>query len=485
VLRLDTTTRWTLRIGALLAAILVSSSTGCGDPPARQPALDLPFDRIVLVSIDTLRADHLGAYGYPRDTSAFLDELARKGVLFERAYAAMATTAPSHATIFTSLYPLQHRLLQNGLKLRDDFLTLAELVSERGFIAAGFVSTGVHFAASNLQQGFATLDEPSLSRRQNYRPADQTIDAALEWLRDLDSDARLFLFVHLYDVHTPLQPPARHLDALAPASEEERESFTRFLTQQHDVLLGSYRNSREAMLKTITAYDAEIRFVDAELRRLFETSKALGLDRRTLWIITSDHGEGLGNHLWLDHGRHIYEEQIRVPLIFYSTEQPPEPRRIPDLVEHVDLLPTIASLVGHSDALAAQPRPIQGRSLAPVLDGDPLAETERAAFIQRRSYEVSDAPYAQHRRGYELGNKYALVEERWKYIYRTIGADELYDLSSDPNEMLSLAGSIQEQRRQQMRKRLLERVEELRGDFEAERVDPETIEKLEALGYLQ
>jgi arylsulfatase A-like enzyme len=151
----------------------------------------------------------------------------------------------------------------------------------------------------------------------------------------------------------------------------------------------------------------------------------------------------------------------------------------------VDLLPTIASLVGHSDALATQPRPVQGRSLAPLLDGEPLAASERAAFVQRRSFEVSDEPYAQHRSGYELGSKYALVEGRWKYIYRSIGGDELYDLSSDPNELLSLTRGGQEQRREQMKARLLKRVEELRSDFEAERVDPETIEKLEALGYLQ
>jgi arylsulfatase len=345
--------------------MLTSPATGCGDPSPHQPALDLPFDRIVLVSIDTLRADHLGSYGYPRDTSPFLDELARQGVVFERAYAAMSTTAPSHATIFTSLYPLQHRLLQNGLKLRDDFLTLAELVADRGFATAGFVSTEVHFAASNLQQGFATLDEPSLSRRQHYRDADETIDAARQWLRGLESDARFFLFVHLYDVHTPMRPPARHLGALSPASEEERRSLTRLLTQQHGIILAPYQGSAEAMLESVTAYDAEIRFADAELRRLFEAIQALGLGRKALWIITSDHGEGLGNHHWLGHSRYIYEEQVRVPLIFYSTEQLPEPRRVSELVEHVDLLPTIASLVGHSDALATQPVPSRGARWPP------------------------------------------------------------------------------------------------------------------------
>jgi arylsulfatase A-like enzyme len=469
----------------LLAAILASPATGCGDPSARRPGLDLPFDRIVLVSIDTLRADHLGAYGYPRDTSPFLDELARQGVVFERAYAAMSTTAPSHATLFTSLYPLQHRLLQNGFKLRDDFLTLAELVSDAGFATAGFVSTELHFAVSNLQQGFATLDEPRLRRRQHYRNADETIDAARQWLRGLEPDARFFLFVHLYDVHTPMRPPARHLAALAPASEEERRSLTHFLTERHRVPLDFYRNNPDAMLERITAYDAEIRFVDAELRRLFEAFQALDLGRRVLWIITSDHGEGLGDHDWLGHGRHIYEEQIRVPLIFYSSEQPLGPRRVAELVEHVDLLPTIASLVGHSDALAAQLPPVQGRSLAPVLDGEPLAPSERAAFAQRQPFKPSDGPGAKESRGYELGNKYALVEGRWKYIYRTIGGDELYDLSADPNEMRSLAGSGREERREQMKTRLLKRVEELRGDFEAESVDPETLEKLEALGYVQ
>lgn len=422
-LQRNATTPWALRLGALLAAILISPNTGCGDPSARRPAPDLPFDRIVLVSIDTLRADHLGAYGYPRDTSPFLDQLARRGVVFERAYAAMSTTAPSHASIFTSLYPLQHRLLQNGLKLRDDFLTLAELVSDAGLTTAGFVSTEIHFSVSNLQQGFATLDEPSLSRGQHYRNAGETIDAVRQWLRGLESGARFFLFVHLYDVHTPMRPPPRHLAALAPASDEERRSLTRLLIRRHGVPLDFYENSPEAMLERITAYDAEIRFADAELRRLFEAFQALDLDRRALWIVTSDHGEGLGDHYWLGHGRHIYEEQVRVPLIFYSSEPALGPRRVSELVEHVDLLPTIASLVGHADALASQLRPVQGRSLAPILDGEPLAPSERAAFVQRQPFKPAYGQGAKPSRGYELGDKFALVEGRWKYIYRTIGGD--------------------------------------------------------------
>jgi arylsulfatase A-like enzyme len=479
-MRLNPGRRWTPGTAALLAASAALLLIGCGDRPVR----DLPFDRIVLVSIDTLRADHLGAYGYPRDTSPFLDELARKGVVFDRAYAATSTTAPSHATMFTSLYPAQHRLLQNGLRLRDNFLTLAELVSARGFATAGFVSTQVHFAASNLQQGFATLDEPRLRGGQHYRDADRTVDAARKWLSDLDAGSRFLLFVHLYDVHPPMRPPERHLEALALASREERRFLTHFLTQSHRVPLDFYGNSADDMLEAITDYDAELRFADAELRRLFEAFRALDLDRRTLWIITSDHGEGLGNHHWPHHGRHIYEEQVRVPLIFYSAEPPLEPRRVPGLVEHVDLLPTIASLVGDPDALAAQPRPVQGRSLAPVLYGHPLDPTERAAFVQRRSFEVSDAPHARRRRGYELGSKYALVGPRWKYIYRTIGGDELYDLSADPYETQDLAARHPEQRAQ-MKARLLERVEELSADFEAERVDPQTIERLEELGYVQ
>jgi len=143
------------------------------------------IDRIILITVDTLRADHLGCYGYPRQTSPFIDKLARDGILFRRAFAHMATTVPSHASIFTSLYPIQHNVPNNRHRLDDSFLTMAEVFSTMGYQTAGFVST--HFfgtSSSNLSQGFDIFDAAikKANKKGRYRKAKSTVDAAIKWL---------------------------------------------------------------------------------------------------------------------------------------------------------------------------------------------------------------------------------------------------------------------------------------------------------------
>lgn len=135
----------------------------------RQP----PIDRIILITIDTLRADHLGCYGYPRDTSPFIDSLAKRGILFQKALCPMATTSPSHVSIFTSLYPIQHNVLKNGHKLSDEFVTLAELLREINYKTAGIVSTGAHFKPGNIDQGFEYFNNMPEEYQGKYRVAEK------------------------------------------------------------------------------------------------------------------------------------------------------------------------------------------------------------------------------------------------------------------------------------------------------------------------
>jgi arylsulfatase A-like enzyme len=457
--------------------IWVTASLGCSGAGETGPATESVFDRIVFVTIDTLRADHLGAYGYPRDTSPFFDELAARGLLFDRAYASISTTVPSHATMFTSLHPLQHGLFKNQHLLSAEFLTLAELLSERGFATGAFVSPSMTFRPSNLHQGFDTFDDGHNTPRR----ADGTIDASIEWLAGFGASDRLFLWVHLFDVHEPYDPPEVHLRVFASKPESERRAFVRFVTDQLRVPLNFFRAGVAGLLHVYDRYDGEIHFVDTEIRRLFEAYEGLGLSPETLWIITSDHGQGLGSHSREGHGKHIWDEQVRVPLLFYASERTLGPRRESQIVSHVDLLPTLASLVGAEEVLASQIHSIQGRSLAPLILGNRLEEDpDRTAFIQRRRYDLNSEEWT----GRELGDKFALVESRWKYIHRTTGPDELYDLESDPHELRNLV-KIAPDRAQRMELRLLARRDELLADSapEATSVDPETIERLRALGY--
>jgi len=478
------------RAVGVLGAALIALCAGCdgGRPGATAaPA----FDGFVLVTLDTLRADHLGTYGYPFGASPFLDELAERSVVFERAYAASATTVPSHATIFTSLYPIQHRVLKNGLALPPAYPTLAERLAQAGFATGGFASTRAHFGVGGLGRGFATFDEPGEEAVAGlpYRTASATVDAALRWLEGLDPTDRFFLWLHLYDVHQPLRPPEPHRRAVEP---EGGPSRARYLRDEHHIASGArrdgfavFRRGDRGMVELHTTYDGEIHFVDAELRRLFEVFRRRGLAARTLWIVTSDHGEGLGSHAYKFHGRNIYEEQVRVPLLLYAEDPAVVPRRIDAVVEHVDLLPTIMDLAGSGEAPADVTQPLQGRSLVPLLTGgSPRALPERAAFVQRRSYAQEDRRSPLVDRDFEAGGKFALVERRWKYIHRTAGDDELYDLRADPYETRELSQRHPEVAAE-MKAKLLARAKALRAGAgpDAEAVDVETIERLRALGY--
>ena len=253
----------------------------------------------------------------------------------------MATTAPSHASIFTSLYPIQHNVLKNGHRLTDAVSTMAELLSTMNYSTAGFVSAWPLFKHANVDPGFDVFDQPILEQGTLYRKADRTMDSVIKWLAQRESTEKFFLWIHLFDPHTPHHPPKSFLRKFTKQPKETRESFARFLLDEHHVNLNYYNDNIENMLRVIDAYDGEILFVDSEIRRVYEYLREKGFGPHTLWIITSDHGEGLGNHRWLGHGKHIYNEQIHVPLIFYFSSGSFPASSVEQLVEHIDILPTV------------------------------------------------------------------------------------------------------------------------------------------------
>ena len=475
-----------------------------GAPPSAAADAPLrPLERIVLVTIDTLRADHLGCYGYPRDTSPFLDRLADQGVRFEHAFASMATTVPSHASIFTSRYPLQLGVLKNGDRLSDDATTLAEILRDLGFTTAGFVGPPRHFSSGNLAQGFDTFNEHIYARP--YRQAHNTVEGAVRWVDERKPDERFFLWVNLFDPHWPPIAPEEWIDTFRSQRPTDRQRHVEFLKARHGIDPAFFasgaatsqnvrqfrtRAGRRAaphdggiagMLDTMDGYDGSIRFADAQLERLHQRLADKGLHDDALWIVTSDHGEGLGSHRWLAHGKHIYNEQLRVPLIFWFSSGAHRGTTVGSLVETVDLLPTVLDLLGRSlITLAESP---QGRSLRPLLAGANEPSHRRYAFAQRRVFDAVPAPDDRNR--YESGEKFALQDLGHKYIHRTDGPDELYDLAADPRELTNLAGGGSE-----AEERLLEALREkvrrlaLEAKPRNETVDAEALEALRALGYV-
>lgn len=412
------TRRLTTTLVCAGAALVVAAGLWLALRPARPPD-------ILLVTIDTLRADRCSAYGYSRPTTPNLDRLAQEGVLFEAAYAPMATTGPAHASMFTGLPPRSHGLLKNGHLLRPELTTLAESLLARGYQTAAFVSSYVVNHGFGFSQGFGTYDDDFADGRPSGRTirwegrqapeefarlADQTRARAVRWLADRGHLAPprdappFFLWVHLFDPHYPYDPPPEHrLFSPAQADASELEVAK-------------------------AAYDGEVHFADAELGKLVDALRAAGRLDNTLLIVVGDHGEGLMDHGHMYHGIHLYEEAVRVPLVI-RWPQHLRPHRVREPIAIVDLAPSLLSFAGPADSLAVAGEP----NLLPRLRGA-AGDPEAPVFLERREYEASVV------HGFAVkGVKRALRRGRFKYIEAPDeGTSEIYDLIADPGERHNL-----------------------------------------------
>lgn len=443
-----------------LLACFAAAALHCGGPREH----DAGPANLLLITLDTVRADRLGCYGYARDTTPVLDGLAARGTLFEQAVASSAVTPVSHASIFTGLYPYRNRLRSlhggAGYALPEEQRTLAELLAARGFATAGFVSAFPVTRHYGLQQGFETWDQDFeaegavVSERgvvdtgSAQRRADVTTDRALAWLDGL-SGGPFFAWVHYFDVHDPiLLPPAEYLARFEPASASHADR-----------------------LRAI--YDAELAFIDAQIGRLLERLGDLGLRDRTIIVVVGDHGQGLGDHGWWGHGI-LYQEQLRVPMIV-APPPPARAQRVRTAVRTVDLLPTLAELL----RLDPPEAPLDGESLGAALAGS--RQLPRLAYSESINDLVAydDSPRA----GESL---FAVNDGRWKLIAAREGGVskriELFDLASDPAESRNLSEARPDQA-----ERLRHQLESL-GVFPEERPQeplPEEVRRrLESLGYL-
>lgn len=437
------------------------SSSQRAQPAARRP-------NVLLVTLDTVRADHCSAYGYSRPTTPRLERMAHAGVRCGVAYAPMPTTAPSHATMFTGRQPLSHGVRKNGEALRETEHTLAEILGGNGYRTAAVISSYPLHHSLGLAQGFGTYDDrfsvgqqgrareqPGLGRR-----ADETRTRAVEWLsqngylRQPDpgslESAPFFLWVHFIDPHDPYEAPDEHR-ALFPARPRATE-----LEQQ------------------IAAYDAEIHFADAEMGKILDALGDSGRLADTLTIVTADHGEGLMDHGYMNHGLFLYEEAMRVPLVFHWPGRLPSGGVVEAPVQLVDLMPTVLDLL----EVASEAHPPEGRSLKGALAGH--EEPERPIFLQRRAFVTEKV------RGFRVrGDKSAVRAGKWKYIEAPQeNGFELYDLTSDPSEQRNVVQAFP--REAEVLAPLL-RNWLLTGPTHSDIRQPsqEDLERLRALGYVQ
>jgi len=377
----------TLAVAALAVVWLGVQRGWVGAPAAsRTPS-------ILLISIDTLRADRLGSYGYAPAATPVLDALAARGLRFEQASTVVPLTLPAHASLMTGTFPTFHGVRDNGAFYLDESLTtIAEVLQPRGYRTGGFVGAFVLDRRWGIAQGFTDyFDGFDLAKFDMaggldaaQRPGAEVVDHALAWL-ERDATQPFFAWVHLYDPHAPYQP-----------AEPYRSRFP--ATAQG-------------------AYDGEIAATDAQVGRLLSSLEASGRLENTIVVVVGDHGEMLGEHGEQQHGFFIYDAATRIPLIVAGPAVPS--RVVPDQVRIVDVMPTLLELVG-----AAAPDEVQGASLMPLGRGEPM---DLLAF--------SETWYPRFHYGWsELT---AVRDGRFKFI--AAPRRELYDIQADPGELKDLS----------------------------------------------
>ncbi len=391
---------------------------------------------VVLVTIDTLRADRVGAYGHAAAQTPALDRLAREGVLLEDAVVQVPQTRPSHASIFTGLLPYEHGIRDNySHPLTAGTPTLASVLREAGWDTAGFVGAYPVSRPSGLDRGFAVFDDPfgregaATRETRTERRASEVVDRVLAWLRQPRARP-FFAWVHLFDPHAPY-------DAPAPWGERLVDN----------------------------PYDGEVAYADAQLGRLLAWLDGAGLRPRTLVVVTSDHGEGLGAHGEDEHMFFVYDSTLRVPLVLSWPGHLPAGARVGGQFRSVDLLPTLLELVGVT---------------APSTSGVSRAPLLRRGGRIRESESYAETLYSQLHFGYAPLR--ALRGGGWKYV--DAPRPELYHLADDPGETRNL---IEERTSvaAAMRERLLTFDRAAGPAPELPELDPDAAEQLAALGYVE
>jgi len=399
---------------------------------------------VILMTLDTTRADHLACYGYPGVRTPFIDSLARRGVLFEQAASNSPLTLPAHCSILTGMYPTYHGVRINGnTALNEQQVTLAEVYSGQGYQCGAFIGAFVLDGRWGLRQGFNHYDDHFDLKKYKHidlgavqRPGNEVMDVALEWLEG-QKESPFFAWIHFYDPHTPYEPPEPYLSEYGPKG-----------------LAG--------------LYDGEIAFMDEQIGRCIDWLENNGLNQNTVLVLVGDHGEGLGSHGEGTHGYFIYDYAIHVPLIIVTPFAELQGVRVPSQVRIIDIFPTLLEMTS-----IAPSGETQGRSLLPAMFRPQQKEEEIA-------YAESMSPNLQ----FGWSSIHSLRTTRYKYIDSPKA--ELYDLTQDPDENANLLHQYPDVAREMKESldRLMEESSQGAPTPQAANLDKETIEKLSALGYV-
>lgn len=418
---------------------------------------------LLVISVDTLRADHLGCYGYDRPTSPAIDSLASESTIFSRLFAQRGETWPSLASIMTSVYPHTHGVRSNGIKMLDSQPTLASVLRERGYKTAAAL-------ANAPQQNWHGFDAVHYLKGQDLTVAAvMGIEAA--------SQDNFFFWLHYVAPHRPYIPPGEFATRFDPG-------YSGDVTGEEDCLNEITKSRRPLSLEDLNhihaLYDGEIAFIDNEIRQVLATLEEAGLAEDTIVVITSDHGEDLYEHnLYFGHSASVYDSTLHIPFVLHVPGRQ-YADQVDTITESIDIAPTLLELMG-----VKAPEAFEGTSLVPLMEGRELDLGPAFAEWQDKMVTIRTDTHKYILNPLEYHPFWLIGDPGERYF---IDKEELYDIRRDPVEAENLAAEEQEIRSQL--RTLVEdwiqqhgwKLDEFRG--EKPEIEPAIKESLEALGYV-
>lgn len=461
----------------------------------------------MLISIDTLRADHLSCYGYHKMTTPNLDRIGDEGVVFENAYSTAAWTPPAHASMLTGLYPSSHGVVDNN-RLSKTIPTLAEVLLKSGYKTAGFVNNSQVGELVGFERGHETFVEVwkgtsgmSIARRgMNYlvrnsmelmgindHGAERTNQLAQRWIRENKGNP-FYMFIHYIEPHNPINAPHPFKNKYWDNKNNQNIDKEKLYLVAHNPLIcftNHIRLNEDEIIALKALYDGEVSYLDHKIGELIEFLKRNHTYDQTLIIITADHGEHFGEHGLYSHVASLYEPILHIPLIIKYPEWIDKRARISELAQLIDIYPTVV------EALDLDQRFLKG------VQGTSLFETNKTAkyhdcIIAEWEGRIPDfvLKRMKHSDGDPIVDKFrepmAMIREgHYKYILNSKGRDELYDLDNDKREVNNIS-----EKKNEIRKRLREELTQWqslnnRVDYEKQsRLDEATKKNLKNLGYM-
>ena len=518
----------------LLSLFLFLFLTKGDKKSSRNEIINAPTGKpnIILITLDTVRADHLSCYGYKRLTTPHVDRLSREAVLYKNAYSTDSWTLPSHASIFTGKYPSKHGAHFNPdflsidpnlyktereknlpmeeeipgsiFKLSEENLTLTEILSEKGYRTAGIIGGNFCSSIFGLSQGFDFYNETffNVSKDVKFfliyqalsfffsfedffaqygyiqkRIASQLNNAAFKWL-EKNHDQPFFLFINYFDAHRPYIPPPAYNGYFGETDnsilmQDNPRGDISYITAETNLVVSVVKGSHQLIPEekecVVSRYDGEIRYLDHCLGLLLEKLKALRVYDNTLIIITADHGEAFGEHNQMHHSMTLYEEVLHVPLIIKYPSTSPRKGVVEKRVSLVDLLPTVLSFLNYP--------------IPPEIDGEILENSDHPIIAENYSslwnYMVWGKRFHRDLR--------AIYQGKEKYIWSSNSLNELYDLERDSREEENIVGKFPHKAEimQRTLDQWLASFEPPKTEGEKVKINKSTEEALRALGYVK